>query len=158
MQWKIKNNKKINIKWLYFIGKRFFFNFVSFISKIFYFSPSNLRRLFQKHIFLKMHSRSNKLNFVYIKKQTTSVKKKVKKLLIRFLSPFFFIRTWWKNFTAEVFCSNSKNILRACQGWNSSADLEMQLMQLNHCEGVYSNYWNTLLRNLKLSPYINFYV
>ena len=29
-------------------------------------------------------------------------------------------------------------------------------MQLNHCEGVYSNYWNTLLRNLKLSPYIIF--
>ena len=40
----------------------------------------------------------------------------------------------------------------------SSADLEVQLMQLNHCDGVYSNYWNTLLRNLKLTPYINFYV
>ena len=26
----------------------------------------------------------------------------------------------------------------------------MQLVQLNHCDGVYSNYWNTLLRNLKL--------
>ena len=31
-----------------------------------------------------------------------------------------------------------------------SADLEVQLVQLNHCDGVYSNYWNTLLRNLKL--------
>ena len=41
---------------------------------------------------------------------------------------------------------------------NASADLEVQLVQLNHCEGVYSNYWNTLLRNLKLTPYINFYV
>ena len=40
----------------------------------------------------------------------------------------------------------------------TSADLEVQLMQLNHCDGVYSNYWNTLFRNLKLSPYINFYV
>ena len=38
----------------------------------------------------------------------------------------------------------------------SSADLEVQLVQLNHCDGVFSNYWNTLLRNLKLSPYINF--
>ena len=27
-----------------------------------------------------------------------------------------------------------------------------------HCDGVYSNYWNTLLRNLKLSSYISFYV
>ena len=35
--------------------------------------------------------------------------------------------------------------------WNlkPSADLEVQLMQLNHCVGVHSNYWNTLLRNLK---------
>ena len=41
---------------------------------------------------------------------------------------------------------------------HSSADLEVQLVQLNHCDGVYSNYWNTLLRNLKLSPYINIYV
>ena len=40
----------------------------------------------------------------------------------------------------------------------ASADLEVQLVQLNHCDGEYSNYWNTLLRNLKLSPYINFYV
>ena len=40
----------------------------------------------------------------------------------------------------------------------SRADLEVQLVQLNHCDGVYSNYWNTLLRNLKISPYINFYV
>ena len=39
-----------------------------------------------------------------------------------------------------------------------SADLEVQLVQLNHCDGEYSNYWNTLLSNLKLSPYINFYV
>ena len=43
----------------------------------------------------------------------------------------------------------------------SSADLlEVQLVQLNHCDGVYSlvysNYWNALLRNLKLSQYINF--
>ena len=37
----------------------------------------------------------------------------------------------------------------------ASADLQVQL---NHCDGVYSNYRNTLLRNLKLSPYINFYV
>ena len=35
-----------------------------------------------------------------------------------------------------------------------SADLEVQLVQLNHCDGVYSNYWNTLLKNLKLSSYI----
>ena len=34
----------------------------------------------------------------------------------------------------------------------SSADLEVQLVQLNHCDGVYNNYCNTLLRNLKLSP------
>ena len=34
----------------------------------------------------------------------------------------------------------------------SRADLEVELVQLNHCDGVYSNYWNTLLRNLKLSP------
>ena len=47
--------------------------------------------------------------------------------------------------------SNSKEVI-------SSADLEVQLVQLNHCDGVYSNYWNTLLRNLNLSPYINFYV
>ena len=40
----------------------------------------------------------------------------------------------------------------------ASADLEVQLVQLNHCDGVYSNYWNTLLRNLKLSSYISFYV
>ena len=40
----------------------------------------------------------------------------------------------------------------------TSADLEVLLVQLNHCDGVYSNYWNTLLGNLKLSPYINFYV
>ena len=33
-----------------------------------------------------------------------------------------------------------------------SADLEVQL---NHCDGEYSNYWNTLLRNLKLLPYSN---
>ena len=31
-------------------------------------------------------------------------------------------------------------------------------VQLNHCDRVYSNYWNTLLRNLKLTPYINFNV
>ena len=37
-------------------------------------------------------------------------------------------------------------------------DLEVQLVQLSHCDWVYSNYWNTLLGNLKLSPYINFYV
>ena len=37
----------------------------------------------------------------------------------------------------------------------ASADLEVQLVQLNHCDGVYSNYWNTLLRNLKLLPYID---
>ena len=37
----------------------------------------------------------------------------------------------------------------------SSADLEVQLVQLNHCDGEYSNYWNTLLRNLKLLPYSN---
>ena len=30
---------------------------------------------------------------------------------------------------------------------SASADLEGQLVQLNHCDGVYSNYWNTLLRN-----------
>ena len=48
---------------------------------------------------------------------------------------------------------NKQNILL-----NPSADLEVQLVQLNHYDGVYSNYWNTLLRNLKLSPYINFYV
>ena len=41
---------------------------------------------------------------------------------------------------------------------DASADLEVQLVQLNHCDEEYSNYWNTLLRNLKLSPYINFYV
>ena len=40
----------------------------------------------------------------------------------------------------------------------TSADLEVQLVQLNHYDGEYSNYWNTLLRNLKLLPYINFYV
>ena len=40
----------------------------------------------------------------------------------------------------------------------SSADLEVQLVQLNHCDGEYSNYWNTLLRNLKPLPYIHFYV
>ena len=39
-----------------------------------------------------------------------------------------------------------------------SADLEVQLVQLNHYDGVYSNYWNTLLKNLKLSPYISIYV
>ena len=39
-----------------------------------------------------------------------------------------------------------------------SADLEVQLMQLNHCDGEYSKYWNTLLRNLKLLQYIDFYV
>ena len=29
--------------------------------------------------------------------------------------------------------------------WFSSADLEVQLMQLNNCDGVLSIYWNTLL-------------
>ena len=28
---------------------------------------------------------------------------------------------------------------------SASADLEVQLMQLNHCDGVLSNDWNTLL-------------
>ena len=37
----------------------------------------------------------------------------------------------------------------ACPLVMSSADIEVQLVQLNHCDGVYSNYWNTLLRKLK---------
>ena len=49
-----------------------------------------------------------------------------------------------------------QNSLKFCFCSLASADLEVQLVQLNHCDGVYSNYWNTLLRNLKLSPYINF--
>ena len=32
---------------------------------------------------------------------------------------------------------------------SASADLEVQLVQLNHCDGVYSNYWNTLLTLFK---------
>ena len=67
---------------------------------------------------------------------------------------------WWhrslKKFTAvsqENFIVRTREILL-----NPSADLEVQLVQLNHCNGVYNNYWNTLLRNLKLSPYIKFYV
>ena len=44
----------------------------------------------------------------------------------------------------------------SCFSFASSADLEVQLVQLNHCDGVYSSYWNTLLSNLKLSPCINF--
>ena len=55
-------------------------------------------------------------------------------------------------FPCRCFVRKTGSSLRA------SADLEVQLVQLNHCDGVYSNYWNTLLRNLKLSPYINFYV
>ena len=67
---------------------------------------------------------------------------------------YLFIRITFKNVKISFqFCfylftiTNLKTV--------TSADLDVQL---NHWYGVYSNYWNTLLRNLKLSPYINFYV
>ena len=40
---------------------------------------------------------------------------------------------WWK-------------LLIITKSIGSSADLEVQLMQLNHCDGVLGNYWKTLLR------------
>ena len=102
---------------------------------------------------------SYELHFMKIKSRVTSWKLKVrvetkKKILTHsFFTYIFeghqhslqFIRTFLKKF-------------RTRQGKTTSADLEVQLVQLNHCSGAYSNYWNTLLRNLKLSPYINFYV
>ena len=71
---------------------------------------------------------------------------------------YFFLTyfTLHRIFTTIVFFTMNKLHIMICA--LASADLEVQLVQLNHCDGVYSNYWNTLLRNLKLSPYINFYV
>ena len=40
----------------------------------------------------------------------------------------------------------------------TSADLEVQLMQLNHCDGVLSNHLKYLIRATNISAYSNLYV
>ena len=42
--------------------------------------------------------------------------------------------------------------------FGSSADLEVQLMQLNHCDGVLSNHLKYLIRATNISEYSNLYV
>ena len=90
---------------------------------------------------------------------------------ITWINSFYFLKPYTccgkkqqKNNNKSIFQTNKKkwgiiflphNYLSK-QLKHSSADLEVQFVQLNHCDGVYSNYWNTLLRNLKLSLYINF--
>ena len=50
------------------------------------------------------------------------------------------------------------SLLAVFRGPQSSADLEVQLVQLNHCDGVLVITLKHLIRAINISTYINLYV